>query len=434
MDTDQLLDRVAKILMTTYLQTTPWNEGTKDNILEAHSIRPSRVSDRKYRLGPIALATAETASKVFVSGLDNYPIKPATDMLIEAVVAVQDEGLPIRQVESRLREVANERFTKLSQLAEWEFLTPIAGMYLEAGPIKLGRCRFQVFDEQELRRWAQRYSTGKYDPPANAPIHQSALDPMFGLCGNPNLVGQVVAVVRIGAADANHAEAAGEAVIEEALNLLRYGQITLAGFGWAFPEIRIRPPESFSCISFCFPIANSQPNGPSTRSRFGGTEGHPVGLVNQAPGWCALDAMLHKPRPNRTEIESRLTTALLWCGNAALSTADAVRLASLVTALEAMLLQKGESKGKKAKLIKRTRGLLGPGVAADTTDEVYSVRSDCIHNGENVVEDHVMDSARRLVAECIGKLTGDSRFAGCATLDQLLNVIDPTREQVASDD
>jgi hypothetical protein len=434
MTTAQSLDRAAKALMTTYVRAKPWKGDGSDPIYEGLSIRATPVNYNKYAVDQVAEGCAETAAKVFIGELDNYPLKTAHEALINIALTVRDEAIAIEHVHTRLRTLLDEKLGELSKLAEWEFLTPVSGLYVASRPIQVGRCQFRRVDEDECRLWAQRCTTAKYNPPADALVSRNAVKQLSGLYGNPILLGQTVAVVRVHAADADHAWTAGESVVEETLNLWRFGQLAVTGFGRSFPEIQLAPRQEFSQFMLCAELDDSGFCGVATSSRgLGGSEGVQIEAVKLVAGWQVLEGMLHKPHSARSELERRITTALLWCGNAALSRADSVRLASLVTALEAMLLKKGESKGKKAKLTKRFHGLIAPTIA-QKSEEVYSTRSDCIHNGEDVVEEHVMAAARRLVAECIGALTTDVRFAGFTSLDQVLNIIDPSREAEQGDE
>jgi hypothetical protein len=151
-----------------------------------------------------------------------------------------------------------------------------------------------------------------------------------------------------------------------------------------------------------------------------------------APGWQQLEVILQKPRPTRSELENKITTVLLWFGNAALASADAVRLVSLVTALEALLLLTGTNMGKRNNLIKRTAALLPP-ETAESVDEIYSVRSNCVHDGHHIVERHVMAAARGVTSECVGKLVTETRFANCKTLRDVLDIIDPNQSSDLDD-
>src|SRR5206468_2797547 len=95
----------------------------------------------------------------------------------------------------------------------------------------LGQCRFYLMDDQQFTLWGRRFATGRYNPPANAPLFQSWVQ------HEAALLGQTVAVARVRAMDQDHARAKGRSRVEEVINLLRYAQLaTGIGFG-SFPEV-----------------------------------------------------------------------------------------------------------------------------------------------------------------------------------------------------
>lgn len=118
MNASQSLDRAAKALMNTYVRAKPWNGDGSDPIFEGLSTRASPVSDNRYSLDQEAEGSAETAAKVFVSELDNYPLKSAHEALINIVLTVEDENIAIERVQTRLRTLLGEKLVELSKLVE----------------------------------------------------------------------------------------------------------------------------------------------------------------------------------------------------------------------------------------------------------------------------------------------------------------------------
>jgi hypothetical protein len=94
MKDDEILDRAASKLMGAYRHTMPWNPDVKDDIREGHSIRVAERSGNRYRMGRRANDAVEAAVQIFVSGLDCYPIKSATEAVVGPRLAATRSHTP----------------------------------------------------------------------------------------------------------------------------------------------------------------------------------------------------------------------------------------------------------------------------------------------------------------------------------------------------
>ena len=72
-----------------------------------------------------------------------------------------------------------------------------------------------------------------------------------------------------------------------------------------------------------------------------------------SPAWAALTALVGKEDSDRTDLEKKVAVALEWVGQAAAAPLTPVRLVSLVTALEVLVIDRHESLGKRSKLSHR---------------------------------------------------------------------------------
>ena len=152
-------------------------------------------------------------------------------------------------------------------------------------------------------------------------------------------------------------------------------------------------------------------------------------MSRRAPGWNGWDNLIRADLSARSELEVRLSTALQWVGQAALAPAASIRLVALVTALEATLIEEGESMGKKAKLSGRISKLL-----AHTNEEkekiasqvvkLYGIRSECVHTGLVDVERAQVEISVQLVAGTINALLCEAPYNTMASLSDVVDHIE----------
>ena len=164
----------------------------------------------------------------------------------------------------------------------------------------------------------------------------------------------------------------------------------------------------------------------STNKSFGVSTGTPLSFNKAAPGWNELDAILKKDQAARSKMDDRVIRSLEWFGNAALAKANTVRLVSLATALESLLILEDEWAGKKNKLRQRTAWILGTTCeerdALDTEiDRFYSSRSECVHGGETQVERENLAKHTSLVARCLGAIVANRPFSTAKTLQEIVD-------------
>ena len=238
---------------------------------------------------------------------------------------------------------------------------------------------------------------------------------------------QFVAAAKVRAVNHEHARTKGRKRIEEAINLLRYGQLVVGIPEGKFPEIGYWVREWQNDHSIVIQI--DSPNF-GTQRLYGGSEGNWYAMSKKAPGWAALEEFISLDRSARTEMQLRFTTALEWIGQAALAPSSSIRLVALVTALEALLIEESESAGKKTKLAKRISALAAQTDTekqslAEEVEALYRNRSECVHGGGIEVETAEMTRGVRLLARTIEALVAKTPYSTAGSLREILNLIDP---------
>jgi hypothetical protein len=276
-------------------------------------------------------------------------------------------------------------------------------------------------DDDQFVLWWRRMATGRYNPPNNAPLFPSWLQQEAALRG------QVVAAVRILATDHEHARSKGRKRIEEAINVLRYGQLVVGFPDKPFPEVGLAVQQWWEDHSIVVQL--DKPNF-GTNMTGGGQVCVPLSIGRQALGWSGLDRLIKLDHSVRSELQLRLTTALEWIGQAALAPSSPIRLVALVTALEALLIEESETLGKKSKLASRVSSLVAGSeeeqkTVAQEVEELYETRSECVHAGLLDVEKEELTSAMQVIAKTVDALLNRAPFDTMSSLADVLNMLAP---------
>lgn len=343
------------------------------------------------------------------------------DHLTNYVVEEKDAGTPLPQLHERLRQKVLQFLQSFASQGEWEVLYAVKGVNSSEGAFTLGQCSFYLMDDNQFALWGRHFATGRYTPPANAPLFQSWVQHEAALRGH------IVAVARVRATDQDHARVKGCSRIEEVINLLRYAQITTGiGFG-TFPEVGLRNQNEMDDHSVV--IRLDQPSCATNKSG-GGAVGLPLSILRHAPAWNEFEKLIRLDLSARTELQLRLTTALEWIGQAALAPSSSIRLVALVTALEALLIEESESAGKKTMLARRVSKLTTDSDAdaqerVKEMEELYKARSECIHAGLVDVEKAAIEKAVRLVIKTVESLLTRAPYSTANALVGILAQIDP---------
>ncbi len=121
--------------------------------------------------------------------------------------------------------------------------------------------------------------------------------------------------------------------------------------------------------------------------------------------------------------------ALEWVGQAAAAPRPTVRLVSLVTALEVLVLQEDEARGKKAKLSRRVATVvqeLVPEYQTAETDatDLYRLRSECLHEGLAQIEEKEITKAYQFVDWLVTVFLTCDPYCESATFEDLICAID----------
>lgn len=419
MSPEKTAKQVANLLMMVFKEAAVGSP-TESEMLAAHGHHRA-PSGQSYLLKAASYDALNRAAAKMAALMDGYPVKPCIGHLTEIAVAEKDSGTSLAQAHERMRAKVLDFLRGFENQGQWEAVFAIRGIDPNPGPFQIGPCSFYLMDDEQFALWGRRFSSGRYDPPPGAPLFQAWVR------DEAPMRGQFVAAARVRAINHEHARMKGRNRIEEAINLLRYGQLVIGFPEGNFPEIGFWIRQWQHDHSFVVQI--DRPNF-GTQRLLGGPEGNWYSESKRAPGWAGLEQIILLDRSARSEMQQRFTTALEWVGQAALAPSTSIRLVAIVTGLEALLIDESESAGKKTKLAKRVSGLVAqtdqekPGLAEEV-EELYRDRSGCVHGGEIEVEPAKVRKAVHLLARTVEAILTKPPYSTAATLREILDRVDP---------
>jgi hypothetical protein len=384
----------------------------KSIVLDDHTLGAGHFragpSGQSYLLKPKSLEAFSSTARKLVPLIDYYPLEKCISHLETYVLAEKDASTPLPQVHERLRQKVLQFLQSFASQGEWEVLYAVKGVNTSEGAFTLGQCSFYLMDNHQFDLWGRRFATGRYNPPANSQLFQSWVQ-----CEGA-LRGQTVAVARVRATDQDHARAKGRRRIEEVINLLRYAQIAIDLRLGVFPEVGLRDLHELDNHNIVIRI--DQP-GCATNMGGGSVDGLLISILRHAPAWNEFAKLIRHDLSARNELQLRLTTALGWIGQAALAPSASIRLVAFVTALEALLIEESESAGKRSKLARRVSKLTAESDAdaqarEKEMEELYKIRSECIHAGLVDVEEAELKKAVRFVTKTVEAMRNYSCRSG----------------------
>jgi hypothetical protein len=418
---------VANQLMVVFKEAEVGSP-TDGEMMAAHGYHRA-PSDKRYLLKAASYDALNRAATKLAALMDGYPLQQCVGHLADLAVAEKDARATPAQANDRMREKVLDFLRGFESQGRWEAVFALRGIDPNAGPFQIGPCSFYLMDEGQFALWGRRFSSGRYEPPPEAGIFQEWVR------DEAPMRGQFVAAAKVHAVNHEHARTKGRNRIEEAVNLLRYGQLVVGFPERNFPEVGFWVRQWQHDHSFVVQI--DRPNFGSQRL-LGGPEGTWYSVCCKAPGWAGLESIISLDRGARNEMQLRFTTALQWVGQAALAASSSIRLVALVTALEALLIDESESAGKKTKLARRISRLLATtdeerSSLVEEGEELYRNRSECVHGGGIEVEAAVLSRAVRLLARTIEAVVSKPPYSTATTLGEILDRIDPSPASTDAD-
>ena len=410
----KIIKKIVGRLMAAFHECTPYDPNA--SVLSAMMFHGT--SSNQFELPDSwRFAFKEMAAKCSV-WLDQYPLQKF-EQFLETIVADAKEAAGTDADTSIFISGTVEGFFKeLAGSHEWEVLKAVFGIDARQAPFSLGPCRFFIMDGAEVRRWGQRRARACYDPPADTRPFSGNL----GLGGS--LLGNWVSCLRVRAIDGSHATAKATYRLEEVLNVLRHGFFSF-GISQQCVRAGLGHPAYWNHQSMCVRVF---PPGGFQDSAGEGANGLNLQYCAFSGAWVPLQTLITKEASARTGLEVTVLTALEWVGNAAAATLGAVRLVSLVTALEVLVIVEGETMGKRVKLAKRVSQIV-PMVqpnalrVKETADWLYHVRSECLHEGASQVDDDDIKAAYGFVDAIITAFLTKEPFCKCQNLEKVLDIL-----------
>jgi hypothetical protein len=417
--TNKVLDQAVGSLMAAYKDCHPYDPDATP--LSASIFTSTRHS--RFWLGTAGRKALKHAVGKCDPRLDQYPIQAFEAHLRQVVADVTESTTTPTEASAELRSRLVAFFQQLDSPDELEVVTAVFGLSAGQEPFSLGPCRFYIMDEAEYHRWGQRERSGRYDPPAETPVLNRQVDL------DRQVIGNWVSAVRVHAVDSTHAQAKARYRLEEVLNVLRFA-IFPFGLVQHCPRAGLGRASFWNDHALCMRV---HPPGAFTRSLGQGADGLLVETCRYSPAWADLERVVAKEASARTELEWIVMTAIEWAGQAAAAPLAPVRLVSLATALEVLVMGEHESLGKRSKLSKRAGKIVSdmrPGVPDlnQAADDLYRLRSECLHQGRTQIEDSDVTMAYTFVSDIIAAFLAKEPYCKCQTLTEVLGLLEPVCE------
>lgn len=413
--------KAANALIQAFKATIPESESDVVDITAAcRRLRGS--SGLTYRIDAAGIKAIRVAARRLQERTGTYPLERIEERLAEILVQLRERGTPLNSAHEELRTEMTDLVNQLTNVVSWDVLHAVRGVQPESEPFQVGAATFFHMGDVEFRQWGQRYTTGQSDPAVDAPILQSWID------SEGMLFGQVVAAAKVCAVDDVHAREVGRGAIEEAMDLMRYGQ--LVG-GWPpepVPEFGLAAMSAYGHVQRHSLMLRLDGSSTSTQKDVAAAQGAVLRYCQDAPAWNELNGLIRKPQSVRTEIECRIVLALTWIGQAATARTESVRLVCLMTALESLLISAHETIGKRRALAARVAGFpqiptVNRRIDDPDVDRLYRIRSSCLHSGRGIVSVEDVRLACFAVAQVIHGLLCDAKFQSLSQLSEVTVVL-----------
>ncbi len=420
MSREKAIRYAANQLMDAHKKTKPFS---LDDTSQGLGFRAAK-SGSQYTPSREAEEAVWRATRRIVQFIDFFPLDLCYDHLMSLVIEALDQGSKLQEAHTAFHERITEFINRFTAQGQWEVVFAVSGIAVDwSGEFTIGTCSFYLMDENRFREWGQRWSTGEYTPPTNSPI-----DPTWRI--QAAMENQTVVATRVTAVDEKHAWSKGKHRIEEAIALLRYGMLCLEDFDGRLPAIGLSYLKMPNNQSFVVRLDGAGFAGNRTVGSSGCDYEICKGVV---PSWDKLEKIVKSELADRSELELRVMTALTWISHAAAAPANTMRLVSLVTALESLLILESESLGKRSKLANRIDLLTRNSVESQESvfclaDKMYQLRSECVHAGLLEVEDDALKTFVRLVSQTIAAIVGKCPFSSMNDLSEIIAHIEGNAE------
>jgi len=394
--------------------------GGRTNEVGCNQLGPSGA---KYFLPPECLQSISRASDALIAQCDGFPVERLAKEFVEVVIAVRDRTESPQAAHSAFRECMARTIAGFRTQTRWRALTAVSGLGPDMLPRTVGTVEFRIMDDHTYTETGKRISTGSATPQGDVAMwpewEQDKLE----------LRNRVVAFVDVEARDPHHARAKSHSTVQHAINAMRFAQIA-GPFGHRpYPAIGVseEPDRDERSLVFQF----GRPAVGMQRALKGlGVVFAP--LLEKSTLLDALSKMLAVHAAARTEMHMRMVAVLTWVGIAVEVESRPVQLISLVTALETLLIQRHESKGKTARLAFRIASLCGSTDAE--RDEIHEewiqtsrLRNQCVHTGLEDCDEVRVKKAAKLAGRVVETLLTHERYRDCETLKEVVDALEASR-------
>jgi hypothetical protein len=361
------------------------------------------------------------AAKRCVPILDSYPLDQYESNLLRIVADVKEKGIEGAAASAEYRKRMRVFFYLFEKPEEWEVVTGVYGISTDHECFVIRPCTFYFMRDEEWQKWLQRAYCGRYDPLPNTPMLVDQTGMSISLHNN------WVAATRVSAVDKTHALAKARLRLEEVLNAIRHSSFQF-GNSQKCPRIGLGSPSFWNNSSICIGISKI---GEFIRTSAGGGEGFSIGMCKYSPSWNFVVAIVAKDPRQRSSIETAIMTAIEWVGQAAAAPLESIKLVSLMTALEVLVLGMHHGMGKRTKLAARIRTIFSatkdwPFESIDTViNQLYRIRSMCLHAGVNDVPRDSVQQAYYTIDKIIVAFLTVVEYTQYKNHEVLLDALDP---------
>ena len=393
--------------------------GDRPNEVGCNQLAPSGA---KYFLPPECLNSISRASEILIDQCDGFPVEQLAKDLANAVITARDRNESAQAAHGALGNYVSQTLATFQKQTSWRAVIAVSGLDHSILPRTVGTVAFRVMDDRTFTETGKQLSAGSAEPPEHVAVwdewEQDKLE----------IRNRVVAFVDVEARDQCHAKAKAYRSIRNAINAMRLVQIAGPCGHRPYPAIGVSDEPDRDERSLVFRLGRPAVGMQRALKGLGVVFGP---TLTQSPLLEAVSQMLSVESEARTEMHKRIITLLTWVGIAVEVESRPVQLISLVTALETLLIQKHESKGKTGRLASRIAHLYGNSDAerqksSEEWVQMAILRNRCVHDGlEDCKEVHVKKIAK-VAGRVVEVLLTEEKYRGCKTLKDVVEVLGDT--------
>jgi hypothetical protein len=334
----------------------------------------------------------------------DFLTKKGTEKLLKNAVlaAIQIEGNQIQVPEAQIKNAIIGLETALTSAAkEFGVYIPVVGLDPDGLPIDIGQYRFMLFDEREYRKFTGS-EVGRHPP--------LILERSIG----GDFLGTAVGYRVVEALEADAARDTALVDLRATIDAINFYSDLVP-----YNHAHLSLPGDRDGAGVTIPVLNmAQEHRYSISRQRVGRLGHfSLKKLLEANDNYALhfEKVCELLNRKRNEIENVLLASIRWAGRATASSRNEDALLLYVIALESLVLADQDPRELSYRLRLRTACLLGNELEArqeisKRISDLYTIRSNIVHNGRYEVSDADLSSVKTIVQHAILHICHSEEF------------------------